>query len=121
MNLSEDMRRALGLAVQILEELPDELLPYSNIEDMKGLLAGQSSGRDGWIVTEAVATALAYLTHRSITIPPMSDGNDRELSVQRMNTRVHEFAALFELVRQVEAYTFSASYLQSCDRLAVKR
>jgi hypothetical protein len=47
--LNNDLRRALGLAVQILEDMPEWLRPHSNMEAMRSLLAGNSTGRDGFI------------------------------------------------------------------------
>jgi hypothetical protein len=38
MDLSDqNVRRALGLALQILEELPEKLRPHSNIADLRKL------------------------------------------------------------------------------------
>lgn len=112
MSSPTDVRRALGLAVQILEELPDHLRPKSNIEDMRGLLEGQSSGRDGVIVVEAIATALAWRTQQMIANPPRFD--DTELGVQVHNNRLSELTALFELVRQADARTFAIYFVQAC-------
>ena len=112
MELSEDVRRALGLAMQILEDRPDELRPHSNISDMKQLLSGQSSGRDGIIITEALATALAFLTLRAITDPA-----NPHLRIDVFNARLHEFEALFKLVGRVDAWTFAVRYVYACERL----
>ena len=62
--LSEDARRMLGLAMQILEDLPEWLQPASNMADMRTILAGGNTGRDELIISEAVNTALAWRTHK---------------------------------------------------------
>jgi hypothetical protein len=67
--MNEELRNALATAVQILKDLPEEFQPKSNIEDMEEILAGRSSGRDGYIMMEAVAIALAWHTHRAIQHP----------------------------------------------------
>src|SRR5215471_13474564 len=89
------LHRALGLAIQILEELPDDLRPRSNIEDMKALLAGQSTGRDGLIQTEAVATALAHLSQRALGVSPYLDRDRVDNAVAGLNNRTHDFRAVF--------------------------
>jgi hypothetical protein len=58
--MDESMLRALGIAIQILGEMPDHLRPESDISEMREIMAGKSTGRDFFIVTQAVATALAY-------------------------------------------------------------
>jgi hypothetical protein len=123
--LPENVRSALGLALQILEKLPEKQRPESNMDDMRGLLAGQSSGRDGLIVSEAIALALAYQTQRAIIDPPLlgwiEDGDDRELRTKIVNTRMREIAILFELVRQIDARSFPSDYMQACMRVGAAR
>ncbi len=46
----EDIHRMLGLAVQILEDMPDWLQPRSNMKDMWAILAGGDTGRNGLII-----------------------------------------------------------------------
>lgn len=120
MDLPDEVRRTLGLALQILEEFPEKLRPYSNIEDMQGLLAGQSSGRDGLIITEAIATALISRTQQIINNPPLNP-EDRELFTQVMNERLTEFNALFGLVKQCDAGVFATTYVQTLMRFSFSR
>ncbi|MHC2839808.1 hypothetical protein [Bradyrhizobium diazoefficiens] len=104
-HVPEDIRSALGLAEQILQELPDELRP-----NMRALLTGEASVHDGLIIAEAIATALA------ITNPPYRDGDDRDLRADAYNARMSEFATLFELVmRRCSPLGFPHHlYLQAC-------
>jgi len=118
--LSEDIARALGLTLQILEELPEEWRPESNREDMRGLLGGQSSGRDGMIITEAVAMALAYRTQRMIANPvyiKSDDKDEQERWIKIINNRVQEVAELFGLVGRIDTYTLAHYYQEACIRL----
>jgi hypothetical protein len=65
MDIPENIRRALGLAYQILLDLPEQLRPESDAADMQQLLEGKSTGdtgRDGLIIASGVATALAWRT-----------------------------------------------------------
>jgi hypothetical protein len=107
--LDNDMRRAVGLAVQILEDVPEWLRPESNMSDMRDLLAGETTGRDGPILVEAVAVALA---HRTIEIVSGSK------SPAAFSNRIDEFTALFRLVRRADARLFAVRYVEMCDRLA---
>ena len=111
--LDNDMRRALGLAVQILEDMPEWLRPESNMEDVRGLLAGQSSGRDGLIVTEAAAIALVHRTLAIVESKPY-DASNAEVHIRRID----EFKALFALAARIDAYPFALRYVEMCDRIA---
>jgi hypothetical protein len=110
--LDNDTRRALGLAVQILEDSPDWLQPKSNVDYMRKLLAGKSSGRDGPIIAEAVAVALA---HRTVEIVEGSN------SIEAYISRIHEFVALFALAQRVDAGLLAISYVEMCERIALSR
>jgi hypothetical protein len=111
------LRRALGLAIQRLEELPDDLRPRSNIDDMKALLAGQSTGRDGLIQTEAVATALAHLSQRALSVSPYLDRDRVDNAVAGLNNRMHDFRALFDLAKRCDAETLAIKFVEACSRL----
>ena len=91
--MPDTMRRALGLALQILEDMPPEYRPESDIEDMRHLLDGQSSGRDGYITAKAVATALAYRAAHAVARPINWESDIAEVAV---NNRIREFASLFK-------------------------
>jgi hypothetical protein len=63
----------LGLAIQILEDLPNEFRPLSDIEDMRAVLdvmeeRSSSCDREGCII-DAVATVLAWRTLDAISRP----------------------------------------------------
>jgi hypothetical protein len=111
--LNNDIRRALGLAVQILEDMPEWLQPLSNMDDMRDLLARESTSRDGAILTEAAATALAWRTLEIVEAPPLEAAN-AEVHIRR----VEEFKALFALVKRIDASHFALRYVEMCDRLA---
>jgi len=111
------LRRALGLAIQLLEELPDDLRPRSNIVDMKVLLAGQSTGRDGLIQTEAVATALAHLSQRALGVSPYLDHNRVDNAIAGLNNRMHDFRAIFDLAKRCDAGTLAIKFVEASSRL----
>lgn len=114
--LDNNVRRALGLAVQVLEDLPEWLRPESNMDDMRDLLAGKSSGRDGVIVTEAIAIALAWRT-REVTESKPHDASNADVHIRRID----EFMGMFALAQHIDAHHFALSYLAMCDRLARSR
>jgi hypothetical protein len=123
--LPADVRRALGLTLQIFEELPEMRRPESNMDDIRDLLGGQSSGRDRVIINEAIAMALAYQTRRMIdnAQQPLwaDDASDRELRSKVYNAQMSEFTDLFILINQIDAGTFAIYYQQACIRLGLAR
>lgn len=54
----KDVHRSLKLILQILEELPDRSRAGSNLNEMRGLLAGKASGNEGLIIVEAIELRL---------------------------------------------------------------
>lgn len=115
------LRRALGLTIQILEELPNDLRPRSNIEHMKALLAGQSTDRDGAIQTEAVATALAHLSQRALGVSPYLDRGRLDNAVAGLNNRGHDFRAIFDLAKRCDAGALAIMFVTACSRLGAIR
>ena len=115
---SDTVRRALALAVQILEELPDQLRPESNIEDMRDLSGGETTGRDGFIMAEALATALAF---RAFTAMTTKTPNDTDAMVASINNREREFASLFTLVRNVNPELLAMLFTQRAGELPIRR
>ena len=113
--LDDNLRRALGLAVQILEDVPEHLQPASNMNDMRAMLEGRSSGRDGLIVAEAIAIALAWRTLMIADNPPSRENSEV------YSRRMEEFRALFEALRSVDVWRVATSYNEICDRLARSR
>jgi hypothetical protein len=112
--LDNNLRRALGLAVQILEDMPGWLRPESNMDDMRDLLVGKSSGRDGLIISEAIAIALAYRTFEIVEAGPR-DGDV-------FGKRLDEFTALFAAARAVpDPRLLALGYVGMLDRLARSR
>jgi hypothetical protein len=107
--LPDDVRRALGLALQVLEEQPKWLQPKSNMSDMRKLLNGQDTGRDGLILTEAIAVALAMRTLHILAHPAGQDG---------LSNRLDEFRSLFTVVQQCDPWTFAVQFVGACDRFA---
>jgi hypothetical protein len=108
MKSDETLWRALGLAVQILEELADDLRPEDDIADMRRMLNGESTGRDEWVVTQAVATALAFRAISASRLPVAS---------ANLNNRIQEFRALFEAAARCNAWALGASFTTALDKL----
>jgi hypothetical protein len=114
--ISESRLRALAIAVQVLEELPDELRPDSNIDDMREMLAGKSTGRDWLILSQAVATALAFRAANAMSV--RRDFSDPEHAVAGLTNRNQEFSALFELAGRCNAPLLALYFDQACGNLA---
>jgi hypothetical protein len=114
--MGESQLRALAIAVQVLEELPDELRPDSNIDDMREMLAGKSTGRDWLILTQAVATALAFRAMNAMRV--RRDFSNPDHAVAGLNNRMQEFSALFELAMQCNAPLLGLYFDQACGNLA---
>jgi hypothetical protein len=78
---------------------------------LRKLLDGQLTGHvglDELIVVEAIATALAYQTQRTVSKPP---------EMAHHSLQQEEFAALFELIQQMDPWTFSSRYVTACVRI----
>jgi hypothetical protein len=114
--MDDDLRRVCGLALQILEDLPDKLRPESNIEDMREIVAGNSSGRDDYIVQEAVALALAWRTRDAIARP--LNPEDPDAFAARYNDRRAEFGSLFAALSMFEPNSVAVLYVEACNRIA---
>jgi hypothetical protein len=114
--MGESQFRALSIAVQILEELPDELRPDSNIDDMREMLAGKPTSRDGLILTQAVATALAFRAVNAMSV--RRDYSNPEHALSSLNNRNQEFSALFELARHCDAPLLGLYFDQACGGLS---
>jgi anthranilate phosphoribosyltransferase len=108
--MEDDIRRVLGLAIQILEDMPEHLQPHSNIEDIRKILAGEETGRGPLIIAQAIATALAFRTQQALTV--VADGIGH---VNRMN----EFSALFGLVQRCDVTTLTMYFVGACDQIAM--
>lgn len=105
--LNNELRRALGLAVQLLADLPEWLRPESDMDDMRMLLAGGSTGRDGYIIAQALATALVYRTRTGWPCPEAAYG-----------TRMAELTALLAATRHVDPQLLAISWHAACERQA---
>jgi hypothetical protein len=122
MTLDETLRKALFLAVPILEKMPDTYRPDSNIEDMREILAGRSTGRDGLIIMQALAMALAYRTSTACNEPmKFADGDDFISEAPALNRRLHEFSDLFAAVAKADPWSFAVYFSQACDQIAAAR
>ena len=106
--LDNDTRRVLGLAVQSLEDMAEWAKPRSNMADMRSLLAGKSSGRDSQIIVEAIAVALAHRTVEIVNVP---------LNDTTFRTRLDEFTALFDLLQRADTPLLALRYVAICDLL----
>ena len=76
----------------------------------------ESSGRDGVIVAEAIAIALAWRTREVLESKPHGASN-ADVHIRRID----EFRDMFTLAQRINAYHFALSYLEMCDRLARSR
>ena len=104
--------RAIGIAIQALEELPDHLRTMSNIADLRRMLAGEDTGRDGVIAVQAIALALAFRTQTAMLSgqSPMSEARG-----VGFNNRLQEFAAIFDLIRHCSSPQMLAmAYVEAC-------
>ena len=108
--IEEDIRRALGIAIQVLEEQDECLQPASNMRDMKAILDGKNTGRDSLIITQGVAAALVIRTRQAMAIP-LNDARG-------VDNRLHELTSLFALARLCDPWTFAIEYNDMCNRLA---
>ncbi len=100
-----DIHRMLGPAVQILEEMPEGLRPKINTKDINAIQAGEDTGRNGLIITEAIANALAFRAQRIIDQPAAING----VTIQKM-------FELFQLVQHCDAWNFTVKYIEVLDR-----
>jgi len=115
----EDLRRQLGLAIQILEELPEKFRPASNIADMREILAGEWDGPDARatvLLVQAVATALAFRTLTVLNAPTRRDSRN-EPYMGGVENRIAEFQTLFELVKLADAGVLASYYAAACSGL----
>jgi hypothetical protein len=101
----EDINRMLGLAVQILEEMPEGLRPKINTKDIQAILAGDDTGRNGLIITEAAAAALVFRTQYAIDHPAAING-----------VNIKKLFALFQLMQHCDAWNFAVKYIEVLDR-----
>jgi hypothetical protein len=116
--MDENLRRALGLAVQILDEMPTEFRPANNIKEMRGILAGRSSGRDDILLTQAVATALAF---RAVSAMRAKRDLSRPSGLSGLDYRLKEFGDLFEMAARCSPSMLGMYFDQACGKLAPSR
>jgi hypothetical protein len=103
------VRRALGLAIQIIEDLPDWLQPKSDMADMRALLDGESTGRDSLILVTAIALALAFRARHAMTVKSSPEG---------FVNRLEDFRTLFTVVQMCDPWTFAIKFTEACDRFS---
>jgi hypothetical protein len=73
---------------------------------MRTILSGRSTGRDGLIVAEAVATVLAYQAFRPM--PKAAEGRDNHW---------HEVTSLFDLATRSDPALLGMFYVEAAARL----
>jgi hypothetical protein len=115
--MDNDLRQALKLALKVLEDLPEMFRPERNIEDMREILAGLKTGRDQLIMVQAVATALAYRS-LEIATTKQQESDGRDVIVERFNSRMDDFSALFSLVKRCDLSTLALYYTEACTKFA---
>ena len=113
--MDENSRRALGLAIQILDEMPIELRTESDINDMREILKGGSTHRDDLLLTQAVATALAF---RAVSAMQAERDLSRVAARSGLNNRLQEFGDLFEVAARCDASMLALYFDQACGKLA---
>jgi hypothetical protein len=85
--------------------------PSSDMADMKAMLEGETTARDDFIQTEAVATALAYLTLYALHEGAAKDAAGR-------NGQTSAFAVSFKLAQLCDPVTLAGEYVQACNHLS---
>jgi len=91
--MKEIVRKALGLALQVLDDMPADIRPASDIAGIREIIAGRSAGsdeRDTFLVAQGVAVALAWQTHRAMSEPICLEHT--EASTVKFNSRANDFA-----------------------------
>lgn len=82
---------------------------------MYDLLAGETTGREGPIMVEALATALAF---RAFTAMTAKTHDDADTMVAALSNRGREFASLFALARHANPELLGMLFTQACRRIA---
>jgi len=85
--------------------MPESLRPKINTKDILAILASEDTGRNGLIMTEVGANALAFRTQQVIDQPAtINSGNIQKLFV------------LFQRVQHYDAWNFAVKYIEVLDR-----
>jgi hypothetical protein len=114
--LNESARQALGISIQILEELPELHRPDSNIEHMRQMLRPhQLSDRDEIILQEAIATALVFRIKSALSAPPPKD---QEARFAGRSKRAEDMGALLRVAAFLGKEDMGLSLAEACTRLA---
>jgi hypothetical protein len=124
--INENVRRVLGLAAQILEDLPEEHRRPDAIEGMRAMLAGRFTGRNEPIIHQAIAMVLVWRTQEIIANPPNyeREGPDYPIVEEKLLKtvgarvsigRIKELQALFELIHQADAGSLAGYFVAACD------
>jgi hypothetical protein len=122
MEIDGTLLRALGPVAHILEELPDHLRPESNIAAIRRILSGESTGGDGFIIAQAIATALAF---RALSANRLQlDFSDPERATGRLNDRMQEFrdqarefGTLFEAAALCDPWALATHFASALENL----
>jgi len=114
------LQRILGLAVQILEDLPDNHQPKSDMADMRRIMAGEDTGRDGMIQHEAVAVVLAWMTKRALAKDFFWDESkgSTEAKMVGFQNQLREFTELFQLIERCSPEMLALAYNTACARIS---
>jgi hypothetical protein len=113
----ETARRALGLAIQIIEEMPEQHRESSNMDDMRHILTGGSTGRDDYLIVQALTLALAW---RASTVPPsknFADMKETESALVGFKNRWREFEDLFSALAQANPNMVGLLFGQACQQV----
>jgi hypothetical protein len=115
--MDETVLRALGLAIQIIEEMPEQHRQNSNMDDMRDILGGGSTGRDGYLIVQALTLALAW---RASTVPPsktFADMEEAESALVGLKNRWREFKDLFAALANADPNTAGLLFDQACQQV----
>ena len=114
----ETIRRVLGLAIQILEDAPENLRPESNMDDMRRLLEDleHDTGRNSTIIAQAAVIVLAFMSKRALSKSPWFDERRGSPAAKwtGFTNSVDEFYALFELLGRIHPSALAQQYIQAC-------
>jgi hypothetical protein len=115
--MDETVLRALGLAIQIIEEMPEQHRQSSDMHDMRLILEGGSTARDDYLIVQALTLALAW---RASTVPPsknFADMEEADSAVVGVKNRWREFEELFAALAKANPNTVGFLFDQACQQV----
>jgi hypothetical protein len=113
--MDETVLRALGLAIQIIDEMPEHHRQHSNMDDMRVILGGGSTGRDDYLIVQALTLALAW---RASTVPPSKNSaEEAESALVGFKNRWREFEDLFAALAKANSNMVGLLFGRACQQV----